>query len=78
MTFGSGCFGLTRLGEGGRGGGWSQSIYFQIFFAVFKQVVSSQPNIKNTFFNHRSPQPREEGVSRHHRHTDTETDIVTL
>ena len=44
----------------------------------FGKIVSSQPNISNTFFDQRSPRPPEEGVSRRHRHTTTQTDIATL
>ena len=36
--------------------------------------MSSQANIRNKFFVQRSPPPPEVGVSRRHRHTDTQTD----
>ena len=36
--------------------------------------MSSQPNIRNKFYDQRSPQPPEEGVSRRHKQTHTQTD----
>ena len=42
--------------------------------AFFLKIVSSQPNIGNTFFDQWSPRPPEEGVSRRHKQRDRETD----
>ena len=42
------------------------------FFLV--EIVSSQANIRNTFFNQRSPRPPEVGFFCRHRQTDTQTD----
>ena len=41
------------------------------FFCSY--ILSSQPNIKNMFFDQRSPGPPEEGVSRRHKHMTEST-----
>ena len=41
-------------------------------------IVSSQPNIRNTFFDQSATRPPEEGVSRRHKQTDRQTDITIL
>ena len=61
-TSGSGCFGLTRVG----GRGLIQIIFEKKGRTFFLKIVSSQPNIENMFFDQRSPQPPEEGVSNCH------------
>ena len=43
-----------------------------------EKIVSSQPNISDTPFDHKSPQPLEEGVLNSHRHTYRHPDIATL
>ena len=77
MTPGSGCFGLTRIGaNGGEGQSnlfWREKITH--FFVV--EIVSSQANIGNTFFDQRSSRPPDVGVLQRHRQTDTPTDRQT-
>ena len=47
----------------------------KLIFCV--KIVSSQTNIRNTFFDQRSPWPLEVGVSRRHRLADRQTDKQT-
>ena len=44
--------------RGGRRGGQSK-IFLEIFYTFLLKIVSSQPNIRNTFFDHRSLRPPE-------------------
>ena len=74
MTFGSGCFGLTRVGGGGGSKLFRERKNSHTFFL---KIVSSQPNIRNMFIDQRSPRPPEEGVSRWNRHKDGHRDSMT-
>ena len=45
---------------------------------LFLKVVLSQANIRNMFFDQRTPGHQEVGILKWHRHTNTHMDIATL
>ena len=61
--YGSGCFVLTRVGEG-------------VGCKKIK-IVTSQPTIRNMFLDQRSQQTPEEGVLRRHTHTNRHCNFMT-
>ena len=58
------------MGEGGQGGKKSWKTRKIIETDNIKQIVLLQPNISDTPFDQKSPQPPEEGVLNCHTHTE--------